>query len=116
MVVSGQIEIPQSDSTRTAKAVWVRVLDISRADASSQTVAEDRLRDVEIKAGDDVDTIPFFLNKVETQNLNADLTVSIHVNWTGSGNIEPGDFLTVRTYPVHPIRGLQDVSIKVRKV
>ena len=116
MVISGRVQIPRSASVRIAKAVWVRVLDVSRADAPSQIVAEHRLHDVEVKAGDGVETIPFYLDEVEGRDQRADLTVAIHVNWSGSGNVEQGDYLTTQSYPVDPIDGLREVIIEVGKV
>lgn len=116
MIVSGQIHVPRGELARTTKVVWIRVLDVSRADASSETVAEQRLRDVEIQAGDGVEAIPFYLDKVGGQDPRADLNVAVHVNWSGSGDIEKGDYLTTRSYPIDPSRDVRDVIIKVQQV
>ena len=98
------------------KAVWVRVLDVSRADAPSQTLAEYQLREVEVKAGDGVQSISFYLDKIESCDERADLAIAIHQDWSGSGEVERGDYLTVRSYPIDPAVGLQNVDIEVRQV
>ena len=116
VIISGRVHIPRPASTRTAKVVWVRVLDISRADAPSQTVAEHQLRDVEIRAGDGVEVISFLMDDIQYDDRRADLSVAVHVDWSGSGNVEPGDLLSTRTYPIDPEAGAQSFDIEVRQV
>jgi putative lipoprotein len=97
-MVRGQVVIPAAGVPQKAAEVVVRVEDVSRADAPSVVIAEHRERDVSLEPGA---TLPFTLevpaDRVDASSL---YTVSAHVDASGSGEIEPGDLLSTRTYPV----------------
>ncbi len=101
---------------RTANVVRVTVLDISRSDARSDIIAQQDLRNIPVPAGNGVETIVFLLEDVQSLKTGADLTIAIHVDWAGSGEIESGDFITTRTYPVDLSRDHQDFEIIVERV
>lgn len=116
MIVSGHIRIPRGPSARTAKVVRTRLLDVSRADAPARIIVEKRLVDVEIPGGSGIEAIAFSLPDAECVDERADLTVSVHVDWNGSGEIEKGDLVTTQTYPVDTARDWQEVQIELAQV
>jgi putative lipoprotein len=98
LVIHGQVVLPEGSSPRQAAELVVRVEDISRADAPSIVLAEDRQRDVPLEGGG---TVPFTIevpaDRVDPRSL---YSVQAHIDATGSGDVEPGDLISTRSYPV----------------
>lgn len=113
-VVRGEIELPSDAEAVLPARVVVDVEDISRADAPSQLVARLQLETGELKGSD---LIPFSLevpaDALDERHL---YSVRVHVDMSGSGEIEKGDYITMQTYPVLT-RGYGDKTrVAVRKV
>jgi uncharacterized lipoprotein YbaY len=113
-LVRGEIMLPHDLTTFTPAHVLIELEDISRADAPSQVVARLLLPPQELH-GDDL--IPFTLG-VTASALNEQhiYSIRVHVDVSGSGQVERGDYVTVQSYPVLT-RGYGDnVRVAVRRV
>ena len=95
--VSGQIVLPP-DAPEKAGAVVVQVEDVSRADAPSTVVAEQRLEHVPLRDRDHLD----FAIDVPADAINPRGMYSLraHVDTSGSGSVERGDLVSTQSYPV----------------
>lgn len=113
-IVHGEIELPSDAPAFTPAKVVVELEDVSRADAPSHVVKRLQLATGAVRGGD---TISFALEvpagALNERNL---YTVRVHVDVSGSGEVEHGDYITVQSYPVLT-RGYGDkVRVAVRRV
>lgn len=112
--VEGTISLPASDVPGRAVEVVVQVEDVSRADAPSVVVGEQRLRDVSLVPGGTLTfAIPVSEQRIDPRG---SYSVRAHVDVDGTGRVAVGDLLTVQSFPVltrgHPDR----VAVTVRKI
>lgn len=106
--VRGEVVLPSGDLPAEAAAVVVRVEDISRADAPSTVVGEQRIHHADL-AGQRA--IPFTIEvPAELVDERALYSVQAHVDLSGSGEVEVGDFVSTRTHPALT-RGAGDVVV-----
>ncbi len=96
--VRGRIALPSEIPVEKATAVVVQVQDVSRMDAPSEVLAEQRFEHVDLEEGGE---LPF-----EVQ-LPADLvdqrrrySMRVHVDVNGTGNVTKGDYVSTASYPV----------------
>ena len=112
-IVQGEIDLP-SDVPGGPADVVVEVEDISRSDAPSQVVAAQRLRRSHLQPGG---VLPF---KVEVPADRVDerrlYSVRVHVDRSGSGEVEKGDLISTQTYPVLTRGHGNEARVKVRSV
>lgn len=112
--INGEIVLPATGVPDMAASVLVQIEDISRADASSISIAEQRQYRVILRAGA---VLPFTV-QVPADQLNPRnlYSVRVHIDVTGSGEVEVGDLVTTQTFPVLTRGYPQTVSIPVHCV
>lgn len=92
------IVAPPVGSTVEAAEVVAQVEDVSRADAPSVVVAEERLQGVKVEPGA---VIPFEIEvPAELVDPNSSYSVRVHVDVTGTGEVEVGDLVSTTSNPV----------------
>ena len=113
-VVHCEIELPPDTPAFTPAHVLVELENISRADAPSQVVAGLQLVTGVLHGRD---LIPFAIEvPAGTLNERSLYSVRVHVDVSGSGEVERGDYITMQSYPVLT-RGHGDkVHVVVRRV
>lgn len=113
-LVQGDIALPPDTLSVRPTCVLVALEDISRADAPSLSVVQRRLVIGELHARE---AIPFVLEvpagALDQRHL---YSVRVHVDISGSGTVERGDFITVQTYPVLTRGYGNTVHVTVRRV
>lgn len=113
-VVRGSIRLPSKMPPGIAAQIVVRVEDVSRADAPSIVIGEQRLATVSICGGD---SVPFAIQvPAERIDDRGSYSVSAHIDLGGSGQVETGDFISTQTYPVLSRQYPDDVDVEVRPV
>lgn len=111
--VRGEIVLPADSPARAARIV-VQVEDITRADAPSVVIAEQRLDDVPLGEANE---LPFAIDlPAQLIDPRAMYSVRAHVDTTGSGTVERGDLITTQTYPVLTRGAADEVRVEVRRV
>lgn len=97
-IVEGEIVLPDAELPDEAAELIVQVEDVSRADAPSTVVGEQRVRDVRLAPGGRLR----FHVEVPASRVDPRLNYSLraHVDVSGSGEVESGDLLTTQSYPV----------------
>ena len=106
--ISGEVVLPGGDLPAEAAAVVVRVEDISRADAPSTVVGEQRIDHADLAGRR---AIPFTIEvPADLVDERALYSVQAHVDLSGSGEVETGDFISTRTHPALT-RGAEDVVV-----
>ena len=93
--------------------LWVRALDVTRADASAVTLAEQEIRDVAISGPDDI--VPFTL-ELSPPDPAGSYTIEAHVDADHSGDVSVGDLLTTEHFAIDPSRTDQSVAVSLRQV
>jgi putative lipoprotein len=113
-VVRGEVTLPAEAEPVEAAEVVIQVEDVSRADAPSVVVAEQRLHGVSLRPGE---TLPFAVevpgDRVDPQS---HYSVRIHVDVSGSGDVESGDFVSTQSYPVLTRGHGDEVRAEVQRV
>ncbi|WP_278237350.1 YbaY family lipoprotein [Isoptericola sp. AK164] len=94
-------------------SVTVRVLDVSRADASSVRLAETS-RDVDAVDGPDGGVVVDL--DLTAPDPRADCAVAAHVDVDGSGDVTPGDLVTVQHVGLDLGADEQTLDVPVRRV
>jgi putative lipoprotein len=113
-IVSGEVLIPEGQEVTEAAQLVVQVEDVSRADAPSIVVGEQRQERVRIGPGSRVPfevTVPANLIRP-----NASYSVRVHVDITGSGEVERGDLVSTQSHPVLTRSFGTEARIPVRRV
>ena len=113
IVVDGVIRLPDGAPTFAGATVRVRLLDVTRADAPSRTVAEVTIPGVSHPGGrGDI----AFARPGAGVDPRAHYIVHVHVDVDGDGGVSSGDLITMASHPVltfgHPNR----VTVRVRPV
>ena len=97
-VLNGQIELPSNIKPFTPARIVVELEDISRADAPSELVASLQIMHGTLQAGTQ---IPFTLEiPAGALNERNSYSLRVHIDSNGSGKIDPGDYITMQSFPV----------------
>jgi putative lipoprotein len=111
--VRGKIALPD-DVPAEAGEILVVVEDVSRADAPSAIVGETRLGRTPLAPGA---TIPFSAEVPENAiDPRAAYSLRVHVDVSGSGEIEKGDLVSTQSYPVLTRGAGGETVVRVRRV
>ena len=110
--VRGRILLPQGELPPEAFSIVVTVEDVSRADAPSTVVAEQRLEHVPL-GGDIAFAVEVPGELVEER---ARYTVRVHVDVTGTGIVERGDLVSTQSHPVLTGGNPDEASVPVKVV
>jgi uncharacterized lipoprotein YbaY len=114
LILQGQIELPHQITAFRPARVVIELEDISRADAPSQIAARLHLETGTLRSGD---TIPFAIEipagALDEQSL---YSVRVHIDVNGSGIVDPGDYITMQSYPVLTRGYGNKVRVAVRQV
>jgi putative lipoprotein len=112
--VSGQVVLPDVELAGKTADFIIQVEDVSRADAPSAVVGEQRVSRVPLQAGM---VFPFSI-AIPAKNIipNHSYAVKVHVDISGSGKIEKADLITMQSYPVLTQGYGNEVKVSVRQV
>jgi putative lipoprotein len=115
MRIAGELRFREPPPDLRNATVRVRLLDVSRADAAAERVAEQTIEGPSVEPDDDGGSVRFALEAPELQ-AGRSYSLAAHVDLSGSGEIEPGDFLTMESVPVEPTSERGHVEVPVRPV
>jgi len=111
--VRGEIALPEGEPGERAACVLIQVEDVSRLDAPSVVVGEQRIDDVALDGGN----VPF---EVEVPagliDDRAMYSLRVHVDVSGSGEVEHGDLITTQSYPVLTRDNPDAATVKVQRI
>ncbi|HXQ70133.1 MAG TPA: YbaY family lipoprotein [Pyrinomonadaceae bacterium] len=112
--VRGQVVLPNVELPNQTADLIVQVEDVSRADAPSQVVGEQRVSGVQISPGQ---VLPFEIEIPTGQvDPNRSYSVRAHVDMTGSGKVETGDLITTQSYPVLTQGYGNEANVTVKRI
>lgn len=113
-IVEGDILFEDVSSSFSGATVYIRIEDVSIADAASKVVVEKSIHNVACAVGGQC-SIPFSIRYSDLDE-RAMYTLSVHVDVDGSGVITPGDYITMESYPLSSSQAHVKINIKVRQV
>ena len=106
--------MPRNASARGAAELIVQIEDVSRADAASKVVAEQRIPNPKLEPGE---AVPFELEVPEAAiDDQAMYSVRAHVDVSGSGEVEEGDLLSTQSYPVITRGYPEEARVEVKQI
>ncbi len=113
-VVRGEIKFAGKPALPASAKMYVRLLDISSADAPSKVVAEQVIEHIERLLSKD-QKVAFVLepNSIDER---ASYSVSVLVDIDGDGKISKGDYISMQSYPVLTYGYPSEVTIEVKLV
>ena len=114
IVVPVSIRLPMDASSSEATHITCQIEDISRADAPKAVVAETRLERITLIPGGTI-SCKLRVPKFELSGATH-LSVWVHVDVDGSGNIDRGDLISTQSYPVVPDASPAVIEVAVHKV
>jgi hypothetical protein len=94
--------------------LYAYVEDVSRADASAQSLSSSVLRDISHSTGD-AGGLEFML-EVSVPDPSAHLAVRVHIDLDGDGEYSRDDFITMESYPVLTRGHPNQVTVRVRQI
>src|SRR4051812_26144601 len=113
-VVTGRVMFGSDAQSFSGATVRVKLEDVSRADAPAQVLTEQLIHNVSYTPRSAA-AVSFALAGVVLDE-RRDYVVRVHVDLDGDGQIQPGDYISVESYPVvtygHPRR----ITVRVRRV
>lgn len=111
--VRGEVAIPPEARGERAACILVQIEDVSRMDAPSVVVGEQRLEDVTLESAE----IPFEIEVpaglIDERGM---YSVRVHVDVSGSGEVESGDLITTESYPVLTADSADRARVTVRRI
>ncbi len=112
-LVEGEIKFEEAPPFSGA-TMYVRLEDVSVADAPARVVAEDTRRGVSFdpRAGE---SLKFAIEGAEPDP-KASYSVRAHIDIDGDGQVSRGDFISMQSYPVLTFGYPRQVSVLVRRV
>jgi hypothetical protein len=113
-MVRGVIELPSEIKRSVPAQVYIRVEEVSRADALAQLLGQIVLRNLttsDFLRG----TIPFEL-PVADPGEGALCTVRVHLDLDGNGVVSSGDYVSAEHIPVLDSSAPSEPRIKLRRV
>ncbi len=113
MLVKGVIEFPEVLQPLVGATLWVRLQDVSRADADGQTVAEQVLRGKSVSTPGD--QLAFAL-EAPVLDPRGTYTIEAHLDIRGSGDVEVGDYRTMEHFGVDPRASEQTLTVRVHPI
>lgn len=112
--VRGEIYFGEGGEAFSGATAYVRLEEVSRADAPSRIVAEQIIHPVNWRPGQS--TMFTFALSGPAPDGHARYIVSVHLDLNGDGQVSRGDFITMESYPV-PTRGNASfITVQLRKI
>lgn len=111
LLVTGDISFEEGGPSFDDATVFVRLEDVSRADAASIVIAEQTIQNV--SSSDQ--PIRFRLSG-EPLTERMSYTVSVHVDVDGDGQLTVGDYITMQSYPIVPAEEAPNVAVLVGRI
>jgi putative lipoprotein len=112
--VHGEIILPSADIPTQIADLVVQVENVSRADAPSVVIGEQRQSSISLPSGA---ALPFAVEvPAELVDERDCYSVRVHIDVSGSGEVEVGDLVTTQSYPVLTRRHGNEARIHVERV
>lgn len=113
MLVTGVIKFSEVVEPFRGATLWIRLLDVSRADGLDETLAEQVLRGISVSAPGEEFAFALDAPMLDPRGT---YTIEAHLDVSGSGEVEVGDYRTMEHFGVDPASPRQTLIVWVRPV
>jgi uncharacterized lipoprotein YbaY len=113
-LVTGEIVFEGEGQSFSGATAYVRLEDVTQADAPAKTVAEQVINNVSYQAGGGA-RLPFTLTG-DLPGERRRYAVRVHVDVDGDGQVGRGDYISMESYPVLTFGSPSEISVRVREV
>lgn len=113
-IIEGNIFFDQLSSSFSNATVYVRLENVSHADAPSQVVAQKVLHGISMRI-ECPEPVPFFID-IPALDKRERYSLGVHVDISGEGEIAHGDYITMQSYPISTNQKTDQVRVTVRPV
>jgi uncharacterized lipoprotein YbaY len=112
LLVSGQVLFDADSQPLSNATIYVRLEDVSRSDAQSRIIAEQVIRGVSSQQSS---PLPFEV-RGDLGGEGIQVNVRVHIDVDGDGQISPGDYISMQSYPVALSANAPHVQVYVHRV
>lgn len=113
-LLKGEITFAKTGTSFSGATAYIRLEDVSQADAASKTVAEQIVENISHQQGGE-EKVQVSLQS-QTLDERASYIVSVHIDVDGDGEISKGDYINMESYPVLTFGYSNQVSVCVQQV
>jgi hypothetical protein len=113
-LLEGEITWENMEASFSGATAYIRLEETSRADFASRIIAEQIIQNVSLHTGGK-NKLKISLHG-EIPDKKATYIVSVHIDTDGDGQVSPGDYITVESYPVLTFGHPNQVAICVRQI
>lgn len=114
LLVTGEIVFGEDAQSFSGGTLYVRLEDVSLADAPSKLIAEQILTDISYEIGSE--TKLEFALKDELPDDSARYNVCAFIDLDGDRQVSQGDYISTQSYPVLTFGYPNHILVRVRKV
>lgn len=113
-LLEGEITFAKTGTSFSGATAYIRLEDVSQADAASKIVSEQVVKDISHQQGGE-EKVQVSLQS-QTLDERASYIVSVHVDVDGDGQISKGDYINMNSYPVLTFGYSNQISVCVQEV
>ena len=110
--IKGEIIVENTNSVHDA-TIYIRLEDVSKADAPSKVLSELILKNVNFD--NTTKAIPFTLS-IESIDKHISYNVSVHIDVNKNGKLDKGDFINMAIYPILTYGYSNYIKIKTKQI
>jgi uncharacterized lipoprotein YbaY len=114
LLVRGEVRFEERAPSFSGATLYVRLEEVTTADAAARIVSEEVRRDVALDPGADERLTSSLTGGAP--NPRASYSVRAHVDIDGDGQVSAGDFISTQSYPVLTSGHPDQVSVLVQRV
>jgi uncharacterized lipoprotein YbaY len=114
LLVRGEALFPENAPAVSGATLYVRLQDVSYADAPARLIAEQVIPDVSW-SGKGPHRVEFALEG-SVPDERADYAVAAHLDVDGDGRVSRGDYLSLERHPVRAARDPGPVSVRLEPI
>ncbi len=101
MNIRGKLVFDKDLPSFSGADVYITLEDVGRIDAGADVLHKQTLSNISHKAGE-IDEIEFQLDSADSGSDHPRYNLRAHVDMSGNGEVDKGDFVTTQSYPVLP--------------
>lgn len=113
-MIEGDVTLETVTSPVESGTLYIRIQDVSRADAESNVVAEASLSGISLQPGENR-RLRFSVD-VPTMDPRRQYILTAHLDVSNTGTVTPGDYLTMESIPIDASGAIARVSVPARPV
>ena len=113
-LLKGEITFAKTGTSFSGATAYIRLEDVSQADAASKIIAEQIVENISHQQGGD-EKVQVSLQS-QTLDERASYIVSVHIDVDGDRQVSTGDYINMESYPILTVEHSSQISVCVQQV